>query len=86
MNNVHETVKEQIANPVRKANHIRLSKIWTTTQQIKQIQAELANGYSFDVEKLTELVNAMFSFINSVAKPEEDTDKHSEVVIDEIKK
>jgi hypothetical protein len=68
---MHEQVKQQLENPVRKhKEHIRVSKIWQTTQNIQSIQAELVKGYSFDKDKLSEMVNAMFSFINGIVSPE----------------
>jgi hypothetical protein len=82
---IHENVAEQLRNPtVRKDQHIRLSKIWQTTQNIKSIQAELVKGYSFDKDKLSEMVTAMFSFINGVVKPEAESDIASEIVTEEI--
>jgi len=84
---MHNNVKEQIENPDRKKkDHIKLSKIWTTTQSIRSIQAELVAGYSFDKVKLTELVNAMFSFINGIARPAEQGDIKADVQTEEIVK
>jgi hypothetical protein len=68
---MHNNVREQIEEPTRKKkDHIKLSTIWNTTQNIRNIQRDLVAGYSFDKDRLTEMVNAMFSFINGVAKPE----------------
>lgn len=68
---MHEQIKQQLESPVRKhKEHIRVSKIWQTTQNIQSIQAELVKGYSFDKDKLSEMVNAMFSFINGIVSPE----------------
>ena len=80
---VHENVKAQIADKQRRnKEHIKLHLIWNTTQQIRKIQQELAHGYSFDYNALTTLVNTMFGFINSVAKPEGDV--ACEEVVEEI--
>jgi len=82
----HEAVKAQLANPmVRKENHIKLLTIHTTTQNIRTIQKQLAQGYSFDKPQLEALVNAMLGFINGIVSPAGD-DKTSEVVNDTIVK
>jgi hypothetical protein len=78
-----ENVKAQLANPDRvNKDHIKKSLIWNTTQNIRQIQRQLCEGYSFDKDILTALVNAMFGFINSVAKP--DSDQCADVQVEEV--
>lgn len=84
---MRNNVKEQLDNPNRKKkDHVKLSKVWQTTQNIKSIQAELVAGYSFDKDRMNELVNAMFSFINGIVSPKADEDKRVEVTTDEIVK
>jgi len=72
MRSMHENVKAQVESPDRKKkDHIKLSTIWNTTQSIRSIQRDLVAGYSFDKDKLTEMVNAMFSFINGIVSPDQ---------------
>jgi hypothetical protein len=82
---VSKNIRMQLKDPERrKTDHIKLSLIWGTTQNIRKIQAELANGYSFDVAKLNDLVRAMMDFINSVVDPSVTPQSASEVKVEEI--
>jgi len=68
---MHNNVREQVENPARKKkDHIKLSDVWNTQQTIRKIQRQLVEGYSFDKEAMTSLVNSMFGFINGIARPE----------------
>ncbi len=80
---VRATVKRQVVDPtLRGKDHVRLSKIWQTTQNIRSIKAELAAGYTFDYMQMTEMVNAMFSFINSVV--DTSSAQAAEVKVEEV--
>lgn len=83
---MHETVKEQIKDPTRKGpGRIKRVDMWTVQNTLRRIQRQLVQGYSFDTEQLRAMVNTMFGFINGIVKPiDEDSDKTSEEVIEEI--
>ncbi len=83
---MHETVKEQIKDPTREGpGRIKRVDMWTVQNTLRRIQRQLVQGYTFDTEHLTAMVNTMFGFINGIAKPvDEDSDKTSEEDIEEI--
>ena len=83
---MHETVKEQIKDPARKGpGQIKRVDMWTVQNTLRRIQRQLVQGYTFDAEQLTAMVNTMFGFINGIVKPlDEDSDKTSEEDIEEI--
>ena len=68
---MHASVKAQIDNPgkINPKYHIKRSDIWNTQQTIRKIQRQLVDGYTFDKEHLTALVNTMFGFINGIVRP-----------------
>ena len=81
-------IRQQLEKPDRRnIDHIKKSLIWTTTQNIKKIQAQLVEGYSFDKDNLNDLVAAMFGFIQGCVRPQEEgTDIVAEIVDEEIVK
>lgn len=83
---MHETVKEQIKDPAREGpGRIKRVDMWTVQSTLRRIQRQLVQGYTFDTEQLTAMVNTMFGFINGIVKPiDEDSDKTSEEDIEEI--
>lgn len=83
---LRKNIREQLADPGRRnKDHVRLSTIWETTQNIRKIKAQLAQGYSFDKAKLTEMVEAMFSFINAVVDPSINSeDKGVDVTVEKV--
>lgn len=85
---LRENVRAQCAHPERRGkDHIRLSTIWETTQNIRKIKAQLASGYTFDKAKMTEMVEAMFAFINAVVDPNVNPeDQGADVKVEEVTK
>lgn len=87
MRAMHENVVSQVQDKTRKnKDHIRLSLIWNTQQNLRQIQRQLVDGYSFDYNALTALVNTMFGFISGVAKPTDAPKAIDDVQLEEIVK
>lgn len=85
---MHETIKNQIEEPDRTGpGRIKRSDIWTVQNTLRRIQRQLVQGYVFDTEQLTAMVNTMFGFINGVVKPIDDAEERSsEEFIEEITK
>lgn len=83
---MHETIKSQLDEPTRKGpGRIKRVDMWTVQNTLRRIQRQLVQGYTFDTEQLTAMVNTMFGFINGIVKPiGEDSDKTSEEDIEEI--
>jgi len=83
---MHNNVEAQTKDPDRRLRdkHIKLSYIWQCTQLINKIQEELVLGYSFDKDKLAEMVNAMFGFINGIVGPDQQAHGVDEVKVEEV--
>ena len=84
---MHETIKSQLDEPTRVGpGRIKRVDMWTVQNTLRRIQSDsLYQGYTFDAEQLTAMVNTMFGFINGIVKPvDEDSDKTSEEDIEEI--
>ena len=83
---MHETIKSQLEEPTRKGpGRIKRVDMCTVQNTLRRIQRQLVQGYTFDTEQLTAMVNTMFGFINGVVKPiDEGSDKASEEDIEEI--
>jgi len=82
---MHKTVRRQVEDPqAHGRDHIKLSDIWQCTQLINKIQTQLVKGYTFDKDKLTAMVNAMFGFINGIVGPQADVKAADEVKNEEI--
>lgn len=82
---MRETMIKLLKNPKQRKDgkeHVSLQKIFTTTQNIKSIQRDLVAGHTFDKQKMEELVQAMFGFINGIVSP--DTSIPAEVNVEEI--